>query len=83
MIYTTTIRQGGRTPQTRASAAVESSPSGDFSSPMNLLISVDDSGYSRQVDTEPVGIDIGAIPIHTVSGMMRVLYVTGCITIIP
>lgn len=73
IVYTATIRQAGRTPHTRASAAVESSPSSDFSSPMNLLISVGDSGYSRQVDTEPVGIDIGAVPVHTVSGMMCVL----------
>ena len=82
IVNTATTRQAGRTPQTRASGPVDSSPSSEFSSPMNLLISVGDSGYSRQVDTEPVGIDIGAIPVHTVSCMMfYTICVNGYITL--
>lgn len=72
-MYASTIRQAGRAAigsQTRASGTSDNSnPSNDFPLSSNLQISVGDAGYSRQVDTEPVGIDIGAFSIHTVSGM--------------
>lgn len=66
-------RQPGRSAirsQTRTSVASEiSSPSNNFPLPSSIQISVGDAGYNRQVDTDPVGIDIGEFSIHTVSGM--------------
>ena len=81
-MYTSTTRQAGRAaigPQTRASGASEhSNPCNDFPLPSNVQISVGDSGYSRQVDTEPVGIDIGAFSIHTVSDMQYIRAFYNC-----
>ena len=69
-------RQPGRSAirsQTRASVASEiSNPSNNFPLPSTIQISVGDAGYSRQVDTDPVGIDIGEFSIHTVSGMHNI-----------
>lgn len=78
-----TIRQAGHDairPQTRAVAAEINTASNTFPLSSNLQISVGDAGYSRQVDTDPVGIDIGDFTIHTVSGVQCVCtYVRMCV----
>lgn len=82
---TSTIRQAAHDtirPQTRAVAAEINTASNNFPLSSNLQISVGDAGYSRQVDTDPVGIDIGDFTIHTVSGMQCVcMYVCRCVHI--
>lgn len=78
---TSTIRQAAHDtirPQTRAVAAEINTASNNFPLSSNLQISVGDAGYSRQVDTDPVGIDIGDFTIHTVSGV-QCLYIRVCV----